>query len=114
MKVPRRRGVIRCLIENEDRVVTAKTLSCQIASMEQEISVEQVTGEDYQKVYVSLIQQHLSQLADANIIDYDSDRKTVKRGPNFLLGAIILSQTYAITQLWYENLDRAESATIQI
>jgi hypothetical protein len=45
-----------------------------------------IAGDDdgsYKSVYVSLQQSHLQQLDEHGVIDYDSEERTVERGPRF-------------------------------
>lgn len=71
----RRRLTLSCLQEADQRTLSVRELSEQVAALE--------TGEEppprnkRQSVYVSLHQTHLPKLDELGIVEYDSDGKTV-------------------------------------
>lgn len=75
----RRRAVLRRL-----RAVPETTLSdltdC-VAASEADTTRERLRSRDRKRVYISLYQSHLPQLADAGIVAYDRNRGTVRRLP---------------------------------
>ena len=69
----RRRSIVLALVaDDEPRDVS-------------DLANEIAGGDDgsYKSVYVSLQQSHLQQLDDHGVIDYDSEERTVERGPRF-------------------------------
>lgn len=72
----RRRQVITYLQEGNG-TATAGELAEHIAAAENDTSVAQVSSDQRKRVYVSLYQHHLPMLDDANVVDYDRNRKTV-------------------------------------
>lgn len=89
LQAPRRRYVIQLLANAAEEKYSVQTLSRHIATLEYDIPIEHATGDPYQNVYNSLVQSHLSKLADADIVQYNSDRKTVATGP-MLRAAVLL------------------------
>jgi hypothetical protein len=73
----RRRYVISQLRE-ERGPVELNELSRRLAAWENETPVEDLTDQQKKRVYVSLYQTHIPKLADAGIIDYDSEAGTVE------------------------------------
>lgn len=71
----RRRLTLRCLRETEDMALSLGELSERVAALE--------TGESppprdkRQSVYVSLQQTHLPKLEELDVVEYDTDRKSV-------------------------------------
>lgn len=93
LRTPRRRYVIQILWRTDVQPITTRNIAQQIASREQEISLEQATGESYRNVYNALSQTHLPMLADAGVIIYDSHRQTVTPGSNLALAALLIAIT---------------------
>jgi hypothetical protein len=83
--------------------VTVRNLSKEIVAIEEGISVDQATGEEYHSVYSSLIQTHLPKLDDIGAIVYDPDRKTVKPGRNLLPMAMAAAITSTTAQILFHN-----------
>lgn len=75
----RRRQVIQYLRER-DGTATVGELAEHIASEEDDTPIQQLSSSDRKRVYVSLYQNHLPVIADANIVEYDKNRKTVRLG----------------------------------
>ena len=90
LRTPRRRYAIQILEDRENSTITTRTLAKNIASIEQEASKQQVSGEPYRNVYNALSQTHLPTLAGARIIIYDPQRQTVSPGPNFDIAALLI------------------------
>ncbi|WP_255194220.1 DUF7344 domain-containing protein [Natronobeatus ordinarius] len=65
----RRRYLLYQLLEREYGNV--EELSLQIAAWEAETSMDAVDEERRQRVYVSLVHNHLPRLADHDVVDYD-------------------------------------------
>lgn len=53
-------------------------LATQIASMENDVSADELTSQQRKRVYVSLYQTHLPKMAEMNTIEYDKDAGTVR------------------------------------
>lgn len=72
----RRRQVLAYLLAG-DGSSTAGELAEHIAAEENDTSVDRLSSYQRKRVYVSLYQNHLPVLDDANVVEYDHDRKTV-------------------------------------
>lgn len=107
LRVERRRYVIWSMASlEEDETITVRELAKQIASVEQDVPIQEVTNKDYRKVYNSLGQGHLSDLHEASVVEYDSDRKTVSPGPNTdVLAMMTAIAIPALHLLLVEDLD---------
>ncbi|WP_440707599.1 DUF7344 domain-containing protein [Halococcus morrhuae] len=81
-----------------DETVDLRTLSQQIAHVETTKDPSEVTSDDRQTVYNNLHQNHLEQLADANMIEYEEDRKLVGRGSETTIAGIVLAAVVVILQ----------------
>ncbi|MGM0604955.1 MAG: DUF7344 domain-containing protein [Halobacteriota archaeon] len=68
----RRRFVLHYL-KREDGPVSLSDLAAQIASVENDIPVEDLTSQQRKRTYVSLYQTHIPKLEDAGAIEYDSE-----------------------------------------
>jgi len=87
----RRRRVLAMLTADDDR--EKSDLADQIAAEENGCRVLQLSGQQRKRVYISLHQSHLPDLAAAGAIDYDADRGTVGRGEHFWAFADVLDAT---------------------
>ncbi|ELY54692.1 hypothetical protein C491_18869 [Natronococcus amylolyticus DSM 10524] len=76
----RRRAIVQLLAEEAGQVDVSE-VATEIASTESEAA--SVPNNLYKSVYVSLQQTHLPQLQEDLVIEYDSDAKTIRSGPNF-------------------------------
>ncbi|MFU8867664.1 ArsR family transcriptional regulator [Natronococcus sp.] len=76
----RRRAIVQLLAGEAGRIDVSE-VATEIASTESESS--SVPNNLYKSVYVSLQQTHLPQLQEDAVIEYDSDAKTIRPGPNF-------------------------------
>jgi DNA-binding transcriptional ArsR family regulator len=74
----RRRAVLRQVVDGG--AVDLSEASKTIARVETE--GEEVSSSQYKSVYVSLQQSHLPKLADAGVVDYDSESNVVGPGPH--------------------------------
>lgn len=72
----RRRYIIYYLHEAGDEM-SLKQLAARIAAVENGTSVEDVTDEERQRVYISLYQTHLPKLEEAGIVSYDDEERIV-------------------------------------
>lgn len=77
----RRRYVLQYLREQQNSA-TLSELSDQIAAWENEKTIEDVTPTERKRVYTSLQQIHLPQMAEMGVIRYDDSDKTVEVGPS--------------------------------
>lgn len=77
----RRRGVVR-YFTTTDEPVDIGDLADQIAAWECETTVDEITKDQRQRVYIALYQSHLSKLDDTDVIDYDERSGVVTSGPN--------------------------------
>lgn len=75
----RRRHVIRSLARHPKRDVG--TIAGELAAIENDCPLSEISGEERKRVYVGLHQAHLKKLHDWGIIEWDKDRQTVTRGP---------------------------------
>lgn len=79
---PRRRAVLRYLLEHEDEEqFTLSDLTEEVAAWEHETTVQELTYDERQRVYISLYQSHLPALDEYGIIEYDKARGTVAPTP---------------------------------
>lgn len=72
-----RRRMVLYYLRKQGDAATVKELAEEIAAMENDVAVEDVTSEQRKRVYVSLYQTHLPMMADLNVIEYDKDAGTV-------------------------------------
>ena len=100
LSAPRRCHVIRLLADTEDGSLSVRYLARHIAATEHDLPPERATGEPYRNVYNALSQTHLSTLADAGIIIYDSNRQEIDPGPNFDLAVLLI----ALNQATYRTM----------
>lgn len=73
----RRREVVEYLHES-DGTVSVGEIAEHIAVKENETSIQQLSSYERKRVYVSLYQNHLPVMDDANTVDYAESRKTVR------------------------------------
>ncbi|WP_227357635.1 DUF7344 domain-containing protein [Haladaptatus salinisoli] len=78
LQTPRRRGVLRYLKEN-DGPVEMRDLAEQVAAWENNTTLQALTSDERQRVYIALYQSHLPKLDKEGIIRYDQNRGTVVR-----------------------------------
>lgn len=76
----RRRRVLQYLSETEGPV-DMRDIAEQVAAWEHETTVQQLTSDQRQRVYIALYQSHLPKLADFGIITYNRSRGVVERTP---------------------------------
>lgn len=81
LSVERRRRVLTYLADHGDET-TLNDLAEHIAAVENNTEIYLLSSQQRKRVYISLYQDHLPKLADADVIDYDQSRGTVKRGPS--------------------------------
>jgi hypothetical protein len=76
----RRRIVISYLVEAGDRVEMSE-LAEHVAAVENDTTVRALSSAQRKRAYVGLYQCHLSKLADADVIEYNSDRGHAEATP---------------------------------
>ncbi|MDF9746951.1 DUF7344 domain-containing protein [Natrinema salsiterrestre] len=77
LQTKRRRDVLRYLREAEEPV-RLRELAEQVAAWEQETTIDELSSDERQRVYISLYQSHLPKLDNHGIVDYDKDRGRVE------------------------------------
>jgi len=97
LRSPSRREITIHLMTTDE--TTAKQLSRVLTANRLGIPTKAATGEEYRKTYNSLTQTHLPRMDKANIVDYDKDRKTVTRGPDYPVAFAILLYSHALHEL---------------
>lgn len=76
----RRRMVLEYLQETDDSV-RMRDVAEQVAAWENDTTVEELSSDQRQRVYIPLYQSHLPKLDKAGIIDYQQNRGIVERRP---------------------------------
>ncbi|WP_079988870.1 DUF7344 domain-containing protein [Halosegnis longus] len=99
LKAPRRRLTIRFIHRNGR--CRLRELAKELTAIQMNTTPERVSNEEYRNVYNSLSQTHLPQLADANVITYNSDRQIVAPAVNIDVVYVMyrLAQLHAAQQL---------------
>ncbi|RRJ33659.1 DUF7344 domain-containing protein [Halocatena pleomorpha] len=69
---PRRRFVLHYLRSESDSLALT-ALADEVAAWEYETPVEELSDQERKRAYVSLYQTHIPKLADAGIVEYDTD-----------------------------------------
>lgn len=73
----RRRFVLHYLKE-ADGPVRLSELAAEIAAIENEVSVDELTSQERKRTYVSLYQTHIPKLQDAGAVSYDAETGMVE------------------------------------
>ena len=73
----RRRFVLHYL-KQADGPVRLSELAAEIAAIENEVSVEELTSQQRKRTYVSLYQTHIPKLQDAGAVSYDAETGMVE------------------------------------
>ncbi len=76
----RRRNVLRYL-QDTDGPVRMRDVAEQVAAWEHDTTVEALSSDQRQRVYIPLYQSHLPKLDKAGIIEYQKSRGIVERRP---------------------------------
>ena len=87
----RRRLCILAVDRRCDPPHDLRPIAREITARINETTLAQARGKEYQKVYVPLIQGHLDQLDEADILRYNEPRKTVAPGPKFRVAVALLN-----------------------
>jgi DNA-binding transcriptional ArsR family regulator len=77
----RRRHVL-CLLAQRDEELSLQTVATEIIVRLDEVEPEEIDEGTYRSVYVSLYQNHVPRLADAGVVQYDEDGRTVRIAHN--------------------------------
>lgn len=82
LQTQRRRAVLRYLLEHSDQATFQMgDLAEVVAAWEHETTVEELTSDERQRVYVPLYQNHLPKLDNYGIITYNKKRGIVEPTP---------------------------------
>lgn len=76
-----RRRMVLEYIRGTEEPVRMREIAEQVAAWEHDTTVEQLTSDQRQRVYIPLYQSHLSKLDKAGVIEYQQNRGIVKRKP---------------------------------
>lgn len=74
----RRRLALRYLREIDPETDLGE-MAVQVAAWENGATTEEVTSDMRQRVYIALYQSHLPKLSEEGVLDYDKDRKVIRR-----------------------------------
>jgi hypothetical protein len=85
----RRRIILRCF-EHADSY-SLRALAAHIVTVEQNIDYVDVGSSERHAVYVSLYEVHLPTCAEANVLIYDTNTKTARKGPEYPTAAQLLA-----------------------
>ncbi len=78
----RRRAILRYFATNPDQEeFDMRTLAESIAAWENETTVEQLSSDQRQRVYIALYQSHLPKLDDYGVIEYNQSRGLIVPTP---------------------------------
>ena len=91
LRATRRRIVISVVADTPILPISVRNLARQIAAHEENVSLEQATGEPYRNAYNALSQTHLPTLAEADIIIYNNDRQVVTPGNQILVAKTMVA-----------------------
>ncbi|MGA9401819.1 DUF7344 domain-containing protein [Haladaptatus sp.] len=80
LQTQRRRDALRFL-KDTDGPVEMRDLAEQVAAWENDTTVQALTSDERQRVYIALYQSHLPKLESEGVIRYNKSRGIVERGP---------------------------------
>lgn len=100
----RRRRVLLYL-QSADSEVTMREVAEQVAAWENDTTVEALSSDERQRVYIALYQSHLPKLDDSGVLTYNQQRGIIERTP--LADQL---DTYLNVDNEDENTDEANSA----
>ncbi len=98
LRATRRRVVISIVADTPELPVSVRELSRRIAAHEENVSLDQATGEPYRNAYNALSQTHLPTLAEANIIIYNCDRQVVMPGRQIVVAEMMVALGPSVVQ----------------
>jgi len=87
--------------QSDDIAIPVRQLAREIVSIEEDVSIENATGDPYHSVYTALIQTHLPKLDDIAAIGYDADRKIITSDQNLLALSMVTVITSPVAQLLF-------------
>ncbi len=74
----RRRRVLKYL-QDADEAVDMRDIAEQVAAWENDKTVQQITSDERQRVYIALYQSHLPKLDEKGVLNYNQSRGIVER-----------------------------------
>ena len=77
----RRRNALRYLKAADEEQVRMRDVAEQVAAWENDTTVESLTSDERQRVYIALYQSHLPKLDEEGIITYNQSRGIIERTP---------------------------------
>lgn len=77
----RRRRVLKYLVTNGDGPFEMRTIAEHVAAEEHGTTVQALTSDQRQRVYIALYQSHLPKLDEKGFIDYNQSRGVVEKHP---------------------------------
>lgn len=77
LKNERRRQIIEFLNTREDRTSTLDAVAEYIASIENDVPIEQLSSQQRKRVYIALYQCHLPKMDHFGVVDFEKDRGTI-------------------------------------
>ncbi len=80
LQTQRRRDALRYL-KDTDGTVEMRDLAEQVAAWENDTTIQALTSDERQRVYIALYQSHLPKLESEGVIHYNKSRGIVERGP---------------------------------
>ena len=98
LRATRRRIVISIVANTPEPPVSVRELARRIAAHEENVSLDQATGEPYRNAYNALSQTHLPTLAEANIIIYNRDRQVVMPGRQIVVAEMMVALGPSVVQ----------------
>lgn len=87
-------------LRQEGDTATVSELAEEIAAMENDVPVDELTSQQQKRVYVSLYQTHLPKLDQTGIVDYDADTGEVRLTSKAREVDTYLTQTTDSTYPW--------------
>ena len=81
LKNERRRRVLEQLSESDD-TLDLGTLAEEIAALENDKDVRQITSTERKRVYVGLYQCHLPKMDELGVVSFEKSRGTIEAGPH--------------------------------
>lgn len=79
----RRRRYLLYALRGRTEPVELSRLAETVAGWEHDVPPDEVAKNDYKSVYVSSVQCHVPKLADADVVDHDTDNHSVILAENF-------------------------------
>lgn len=79
----RRRRYLLYALRGRTEPVELSRLAETVAGWEHDVPPDEVAKNDYKSVYVSSVQCHVPKLADADVVDHDTDNHSVILAQNF-------------------------------